>query len=232
MTAGETEAIRQRYIRRTAAGLSDRYSFCRPEVYMAVQELERALIRWIRTSGLDPIQERRILEIGCGDGGNILELVRLGFTPRNIVANEMLPQRIAFARARLSRDTELWPGDASELAFPPNSFDVVLQCTVFTSILDDTFQARLAARMWQWVKPGGGVLWYDFVYDNPRNPDVRGMSPRRIRELFPDGRLRFARLTLAPPISRAVVRIHPCLYTLFNAIRPLRTHVLAWIQKH
>ena len=29
--------------------------------------------------------------------------------------------------------------------------------------------------MWAAVKPGGGVLWYDFTVDNPRNADVRGV---------------------------------------------------------
>ncbi len=26
----------------------------------------------------------------------------------------------------------------------------------------------LLDRMWRWVKPGGGVLWYDFTFDNPK----------------------------------------------------------------
>ena len=46
---------------------------------------------------------------------------------------------------------------------------------VFPSILDDSFQQKLADRMWALTKPGGGILWYDFIYNNPRNPDVRGV---------------------------------------------------------
>ena len=85
--------------------------------------------------------------------------------------------------------------------------------------------------MWRWVKPGGGVLWYDFTVDNPRNPDVRGVPLARVRALFPEGRVQARRITLAPPIARAVTRVHPSLYTLFNTLPPLRTHVLAWIEK-
>jgi hypothetical protein len=85
--------------------------------------------------------------------------------------------------------------------------------------------------MWSWVKPGGGVLWYDFTVDNPRNPDVRGVPLTRVRELFPEGDLRAQRVTLAPPLARAVVRVHPALYTLFNCVPLLRTHVLAWTAK-
>ena len=39
------------------------------------------------------------------------------------------------------------------------------------------------------------------------------------------------RLTLAPPISRRVTKVHPALYTLFNLLPFLRTHVLGWIKK-
>lgn len=75
------------------------------------------------------------------------------------------------------------------------------------------------------------MLWYDFIYNNPRNPDVRGVPLDRIRQLFPQGRLKYWRLTLAPPINRVVTCVHPSLYALFNAVPALRTHVLGWIQK-
>jgi hypothetical protein len=76
------------------------------------------------------------------------------------------------------------------------------------------------------------VLWYDFTVDNPRNPDVRGVPLARIRRLFPDATVRAQRITLAPPIARAVTRIHPALYTLFNTLPLLRTHLLCWLAKH
>jgi hypothetical protein len=52
-----------------------------------------------------------------------------------------------------------------------------------------------------------------------------------VRQLFPAGRLRSQRITLAPPIARRVAAIHPLLYTAFNALPLLRTHLLAWIDK-
>jgi hypothetical protein len=75
------------------------------------------------------------------------------------------------------------------------------------------------------------VLWYDFTVNNPGNPDVRGVPVSRIRELFPHGHLSTRRLTLAPPIARCVCRVHPMLYSWFNTVPLLRTHVLAWIEK-
>jgi ubiquinone/menaquinone biosynthesis C-methylase UbiE len=138
---------------------------------------------------------------------------------------------LAQARQVLPPTLELYAGDASQLNFGAASQDIVFVSTVFSSLLDDAFQLRLADAIWRWVRPGGGVLWYDFTVNNPRNADVRGVPLRRLRELFPQGRLQAERVTLAPPIARAVTRVHPSLYTLFNSVPALRTHVLAWIAK-
>jgi hypothetical protein len=102
---------------------------------------------------------------------------------------------------------------------------------VFSSLLDDAFQQQLADAMWHWLKPGGGILWYDFVWDNPRNPDVRSVPLWRVRQLFARGRVSHKRITLAPPIARSAVALHPHLYTVFNVWPLLRTHVLCWIEK-
>ena len=64
--------------------------------------------------------------------------------------------------------------------------------------------------------------------------DVERQEPAfaaRVRALFPPGRLVTRRLTLAPPLARAAVRLHPGLYPVFNALPFLRSHLLCWIAK-
>jgi ubiquinone/menaquinone biosynthesis C-methylase UbiE len=158
-------------------------------------------------------------------------MIRLGFRPENLTGNELLPGRLAITRLRLPSGVKLVSGDAREIAVEPGSFDIVYQSMAFTSILDDAFQQDLAAGMWTLVKPGGGILWYDFLYKHPNNPDVRAMPLQRVRKLFPEGSLTSWRVTLAPPISRRVTQIHPSLYAAFNTVPLLRTHVLCWIRK-
>jgi Methyltransferase domain. len=226
----EIKEIQARYKRRGQAGTPS-YDPLDTWFYMTLQEKERAIIRWIRSSGISPIGEKRILEVGCGTGGNLLLFLRLGFRPENIVGNELLGERVQEARTLLPPSIHIWEGDASTLCLENGSFDVVFQSTVFSSILDQSFRKNLADRMWALAKPGGGVLWYDFIYDNPRNQDVKGISVSEIRDLFPAGIHRVWRLTLAPPISRFVTKIHPGCYTFFNMFPFLRTHVLCWIRK-
>ena len=227
----ETVAVAERYARRRVGGLADRYSLLRPEVWQGVQERQRAMLKLFVRLGFSDLSRLRLLEVGSGAGGNLLELLRLGFAPENLAGAELLPERLARARQVLPEALTLWGGDASALAIAPASRDIVFQSTVFSSLLDDGFQQHLAAAMWRWVAPGGGVLWYDFVYNNPRNPDVRGVPLARIRQLFPQARVVSQRITLAPPIARALCRLHPGLYPVFNALPLLRTHVLVWLEK-
>ncbi|WP_140632966.1 class I SAM-dependent methyltransferase [Methylibium rhizosphaerae] len=226
----ETRAVAERYARR-AAMAGDRYSLLKPDVWQTVQERQRAMLKLFASLGWHDLSARRATEVGCGAGGNLLELLRFGFMPEGLTGIELLPQRHAQARAVLPAAVTLHLGDATTAGVEPASQDVVLQATVFSSLLDKSFQQALADAMWRWVKPGGGVLWYDFTFDNPRNPDVRGVPLSRVRELFPQARLRARRVTLAPPLARALCRLHPALYTAANTVPLLRSHVLCWIGK-
>jgi SAM-dependent methyltransferase len=224
----ETRAIAERYARRD---VGDRYHPLRPEIWQARQDRERALIALLRRHARAPLAELDVLEVGCGHGDNLLELLRLGFDPARLLGNDLLPARVAAARRRLPAATRILEGDATQLALPEPGFDIVYASTVFSSILDEAFRQGLADAMWRWVRPGGAVLWYDFTIDNPRNTDVRAVPLSRLRALFPAAAIDARRVTLAPPLGRQVVRLHPAAWRLFNALPLLRTHVLAWVGK-
>ncbi|OWQ87493.1 SAM-dependent methyltransferase [Roseateles aquatilis] len=234
----ELQAIIQRYARRDErlAGL-ERYSLLRPEVWQMLHERQAAMLRLLASHAAEndvamgPVAQWRMTEVGCGAGGNLMDMLRLGLLPQHLTGVELLPERLEAARAVLPAPLRLLAGDASQADVEPGSQDLVLQSTVFSSILDDDLQRRLAGAMWRWLKPGGAVIWYDFIVDNPRNPDVRGVPLRRVRALFPQGRATVRRVTLAPPIARAVCRIHPGAYRVLNTLPFLRSHVLALITK-
>lgn len=227
----EIEAIRARYARRHDGLPHQARSLVDPERLYRFQERERAVLRLLRKNLSKPLWEVRVLEIGCGYGGNLLQFARWGCRPENLYANELLEDRLAVARDLLPRGVHLLPGDAASLELPPASFDVILQSTVFSSILDPAFRQHLASRMWTWLAPGGGVLWYDLRYPNPWNRDVCAISLREIRRLFPAGRISRRSITLLPPLGRVVARLGLIPYMMLASLRPLRTHWLCWIRK-
>ena len=91
----------------------------------------------------EPVGSKRVLEVGCGAGGNLLQLMELGFLPENLVGNELLSDRATMARQRLPAAIKILVGDAAEVGLGEGPFDIVYQSTVFTSILDDGFQQKL-----------------------------------------------------------------------------------------
>jgi SAM-dependent methyltransferase len=226
----EIAEIEARYERR---GRDDaRYSPLDPYALMTEQEKDRAISRLFVDLGLDRrIATATLLEIGCGNGANLLRFLRMGFSPDRLVGNELLADRVRAASRVLPASVQIVAGDATTVELPQSGFDVVCLFTVLSSILDAPFQQSLAETTWSLVKPGGGLLCYDFVYNNPRNRDVRGVPVRRLRELFPAATLRIQRVTLAPPLGRPLVRRWRGAYSLFNCIPALRTHVLAWLEK-
>ncbi len=228
--SSEIDRIVESYRRRRGFPC-DRYSRLNPVVNLIAQGRQRALLRLFSQIGVTDLSSARVLEVGCGYGDKLLELIQLGASPGNLVGNELLEDRRQAARTRLPEAVQLIPGDASQLGLPFESFDFVYQSTVFSSIVDNQLQEALANKMWSLVKPGGGIIWYDFVFNNPANPDVRGVPTRRLKMLFPRAELRIQKVTLAPPIARRVVPFSPYMYALLNVLPILRTHVLAFLRK-
>jgi ubiquinone/menaquinone biosynthesis C-methylase UbiE len=139
--------------------------------------------------------------------------------------------RIDDAKALCPQEVTLQCADATSLDFEEAKFDMVLQFTMFTSVLDNAVKLKIASEMNRVLKPGGKVLWYDYFVSNPRNPDVRGVNRREIVELFPGFSVYLKRVTLAPPIAKIVAPISSTLYRALSGFPLLRTHYLGILQK-
>src|SRR5215472_12687303 len=81
----------------------------------------------------DPTQLRRVLDVGCGTGGWLLETARTYPTIEQLVGGDICSKMIAYARARakdqhLDGRVEFLTMDALRiLEFPAASFDLVNQ---------------------------------------------------------------------------------------------------------
>ena len=206
----ESRLIIERYSRRI---FNFKYSFSKTDVLLRFQERERKLIKLLEKCGCTNYSNIKVLEIGCGSGTNLLELILFGFSAQNLVGIDLIAERIEEAKTRLPVGVKLILGDALTLEDTNDKYDIVYQSTVFSSILEKNYQEKLAVKMLSLLKPGGGILWYDFVYDNPKNQDVKGVNYKHIKGLFPGCHIIKKKVTLAPPIARYASKIHPSLYS-------------------
>jgi len=223
--------IKEAYARRKALVPPGRYSWFNRGNIVMQQELERCLLSFLDRFGCAPLHNRLILDVGCGAGYWLRNLIRWGAEPENMYGIDLLDERIADARRLLPKSVTLINGNATKLEFPDATFDLVTQFTVFSSILDVTVKQKIAGEMLRVLKPSGRIIWYDFYLNNPWNPDVRGVRKREIFHLFPSCRSHFQRLTLAAPAARALGRVSPALCQMLSSIKLFSTHYLAFLAK-
>ena len=148
----------------------------------------------------------------------------MGRGPSALAGIDLLPERVEAARRRLTPGADIRDGDASALPWDAGVFDIVLQSTVFSSILDAGMRTAVAAEMARVLAPGGVILWSDFFADNPRNRAVRGMRRREIARLFPGFHAELRRISLAAPLARAIAPRSLLAASLLEHLRVLNTH--------
>jgi SAM-dependent methyltransferase len=207
------------------------FGYEHPAHVYSIHERHREVMRLLDRFGYRPLSEIRILDVGCGDGNMLRQFLEWGALPPNLAGIDLQPEAVGRAR-QLSPGLDVRCGSAVYLPWPTGYFDLVCQFTVFTSVPDIDMRRRVASEMDRVLRPGKGILWYDFTYDNPSNPDVRGVKARDIRGLFPDYDVRLRRITLAPPLARRIpVGLLPVAYPLLAAIPLLCSHLIGLLIK-
>jgi ubiquinone/menaquinone biosynthesis C-methylase UbiE len=196
-----------------------------------VHERERRLLGLLSRHGCEPLDTKKILEIGCGNGDFLRDLIKWGARPENISGIDLLPERVSEAVHLSPKVMDIRQGNAAILEFADESFDLVLQSTVFTSVLDDDVKRQIASEMCRVLNPDGLIIWYDYHLDNPRNSDVKGIKHGEVHALFPKCEIQLQRITLAPPIARLLAPYCWFLCYLLSKIPCLCTHYIGVIRK-
>lgn len=194
-----------------------------------VREYRDRLVRLLRERLERSLSECRILDIGCGHGSLLGWFHEQGVPARNLFGVDLLANRIAVARARYP-SFNLQEGNAEQLCFPEEFFDLVAVFTVFSSVLNRQMADNLARSICRILSSGGAVVWYDVRYPNPCNPHLRGMTKRRIREIFPRFTLELEPISLCPPLTRRLGPFIDVAYPLLTAASGLRTHYLGLLR--
>ena len=226
----EVERIKKAYNKRKIQQKGKLYSYFNKGNLYIVQQRERIILDLLRNFNFSTLSDKKILDIGCGDGGELRNFIKYGAKPNHLFGIELLEDRIEIAKD-VSPNINFRCGNALNLPYEDESFDIVAQFTVFTSILKKGIKKDIAKEMLRVLKKEGIILWYDFSYNNPRNPDVKGIKKKEIVNLFPNCKFTFKRVTLAPPIVRFIAPRSWLLSYLFEKLSFLRTHYLVIIRK-
>lgn len=238
----EAERIRAEYARRKRELPGDLYSAAHPANLFMRQGRDRAILAVLRDAGMIPLRERRILDMGCGAGQWLADMESWGARREHLAGIDLVADRAEAARRRLCEQraddgtllapgADIREGDATAVPWPDDTFDIVIQAMMFSSILDADMRRRAAAEMVRVLKkPHGVILWHDFFVSDPRNPNVRAMRRSELKELFPGFEMRMRRVMLAAPLARKLApRARPVAAAL-EGLKLLDTHYVGTLR--
>lgn len=148
---------------------------------------------------VEPTSDDRILILGCGPGSD-LEYLPSGASVTAIDAAPAMVRRTEERAEALRMDVDAQVGDAQDLPFEDDAFDLVLLHLILSVVPDPKAVAAETARV---LAPGGRVSIYDkFV--------PAGTEPSLLRRaLNPVARVLFSDLTreLDPLLSQASLEV-------------------------
>jgi len=207
--------------------LKDKYSLENPGNLFNYRKL-RPQIDHLLHMAFPDMTEVRLLDVGCGELFWCRELQESGILPANCFGTDLLGWRIKKGHEQ-GRAIPAVAASAAQLPFASQSFSLVTQFTMMTSVLDRTAREMISYEMMRVLRPGGYILWFDFRYNNPANKHTRAIGRRELQEYFQDMPVHMETTNLLPQLARKLTGIGIPLLKIFYAIPILRTHYLALI---
>jgi len=121
----ETDRIARAY-RELEATAGSRWDLRNRGNRLILAERRRLATTLLEQAGWIPLSGRRVLEVGSGGGSELAWLLELGAPPSMLVGVELLPDRVAAARAAYPQ-LEFHAANAEHMDFPDAAFDLVLR---------------------------------------------------------------------------------------------------------
>lgn len=208
-----------------SSGRELRWRHPAPGIRLMLAERDAWLLSAIR-----PALSGTVVDLGCGTGSLASLLDENRARPARYVGIDLLEDRLAEARQR-SPWAEFFEASADRTPLETTSADGLVASTLFSSLTESWFRARVAAEIERLLRPGGRLLVYDFRYPSPGNDRVRPISASVLRALFPGWPTEVRSLSLLPPLARTWLGATPARYRALTAIPLLRSHLAAVLIK-
>ena len=132
------------------------------------------------------LEEKKILDIGAGEGNFLLKLISFGVKPKNITAIEYLENRYDKLREKLPQintiNNDFLNVDTSE------KYDIITIMAVLTSITDNTLRYDIFKKALNKMSDNGMIILYDYFDESERflNENYRALSLSKINKIAKD----------------------------------------------
>lgn len=214
-----------------ASKIKNKWSLFNEGNLFIFQEREYNFIKLLKKCGIYDLRESRVLDVGCGSGLELNNLIKFGAIPKNLFGIDIRHEAIFRAKAT-NPDINYIIADARYSPFKNSVFDLVLQYTLFTSVLEEDFKKEIAREILRVLKISSLIIWYDFFLKRPFKKGVKSIGKKEIKKLFGDCNYYFYRITFIPPLARFLCPISHFLCCFFELLKLFNTHYLVGIKKN
>ena len=226
----EQERINQVYRQWQGSTAPASHDWHRPDVVNEAAARARVLARLLSCTVGKDLSALRVLDVGCGSGGFLRQLIEWGASPAHLAGIGLQQERLDHARLHTAPGVRWHLGRLD--AFPDNGVDLVSAHAVFSAIPDEDQRRALAAEMWRVLKPGGWTMILDARYGSPRTPGVRKVTDVELLRFWPTDERLYRTLILASPLNRMMSRLPWLVPELLGAMVPLlRSHFVYMAKK-
>tara|TARA_B100000242_G_scaffold105916_1_gene73264 strand:- start:1505 stop:2209 length:705 start_codon:yes stop_codon:yes gene_type:complete len=175
-----------------------------------------------------------ILDVGCAQGANLMELVKFGFDQNNLYGVDINNDRIDAGKLNYPL-LNLSNQDATDLNFQNNFFSLVFESTMFVQITDNIMSRKIAKEMIRVTKNNGYIILIDWRYGKFWNPNYLACNKKRVKELFNVGSdmeiISVFNGALIPPIGRFLSAHANSLYFVVSKLCPFLIGQVTYVLK-
>lgn len=190
-----------------------------------------AIIRMLEKHNFADIKKKKIIDIGCGNGSLIRFFSDCRCSHEGLYGID-LREDIIMQGKNINPSIDISTSNAEELSFSESSFDIVCLQTVFSSVENVKMREKIVERINYLLKPNGLIIWYDFRYNNPKNPNVQGVTKKEISDLFKLYDISLKKITTIPLLQRKLpYQLWPLLGVISQLLPFLKSHYIGILVK-
>lgn len=191
-------------------------------------EKEKALVSLFNRKNVK-LEDKNILEIGCGRGKILQQFISLGAKPENLYGIDLLDFEIDIAQ-RFLPQSHFELGNAENLSYEDEFFDIVMQFVTFSSIQNREMRKNIAREMLRVLKKDGFIIWWDFKQIS-KAATAQSISLKEIKEIFPNCCFEVTSMGLDGKILSKVINHSWLLCEILARIKMLNSHYLIYMEK-
>lgn len=171
------------------------------------QVIEYKLIEIFLKYGYKVMSQVSVLDVGCGDGRFLRQLVDWGAEPERLAGVDINEDIIALAKKLSAPEINYNVAHADQLPYADKSFDIILMVGVMQHIMDNSLRRRIADELLRVLKDDGILICYNInknaeakFQQKELQENTKGISAKELKKIFVSCNVEFENMLLTDSI--------------------------------